>query len=76
MRGLRYADTQDSCFEVCKRSYMGCSALLCGRYEDSQASRFQVSKRSNIGSAHLEIGHSADIHETCFQAVNIQTCPV
>ena len=40
----RFADTQESCFEVCKRSYMGCSALLCGRYEDSQESRFQASK--------------------------------
>ena len=26
MKGLRYADTQVSCVEACKRSHMGCSA--------------------------------------------------
>ena len=28
MKGLRFADTQVSCFEVCKRSHKGCAALL------------------------------------------------
>ena len=67
VKGLRFADTQDSCFEAWKRSHMGCSALLCGRFADSQESRFQALKRSNMGSALLEGGRSADIHEFCYQ---------
>ena len=30
MKGLRFTDTQESCFEAWKRSHMGYSALLCG----------------------------------------------
>ncbi len=72
MKGLRFANTQQSCFEAWKRSYMGCFALLCGRFDDSQESRFQASKRSNMGSAVLQRGRSADIHGFCFQAENVQ----
>ena len=57
---------QESCIDAWKRSYMGCSSLLCGRFADSQESRFQASKRSNMGSAVLEGGRSADILEFCF----------
>ncbi len=48
MKGLRFADTQESSFEAWKRSQMGCSALLCGRFDDSDESRFQASKHSNM----------------------------
>ena len=67
MKRLRFADTQESCFEASKRSHMGCSALLCGRLADSQESRFQASKRSNMIGAVLKGGRSANIHEFCFQ---------
>ena len=60
MKDLRFANTQESCFEAWKRSYMGCSALICGRFDNSQESRFQASKRSNMGSAVLQGGRSAD----------------
>ena len=70
MKGLRFTDTRESCFEAWKHSHMGCSALLCGRFDDSQESRFQASKRSNMGSCFLESGRCADIHEFCFQAAN------
>ena len=60
MKGLRFADTQESCFEAWKRSHIGCSTLLCGRFDDSQESPFQASKRSNMGSAVLQGGRSAD----------------
>ena len=36
MKGLRFADTQGSCFEAWKRSHMGCAAMLCGRFADVQ----------------------------------------
>ena len=68
IKGLRFADTLESCFEVWKRSHMGCSALLLGQFADSQESLFQASKRSNMGSAVLEDDHSVDIHEFCFKA--------
>ena len=36
MKGIRFADTQGSCFETWKCSYEACPALLCGRFTDSQ----------------------------------------
>ena len=70
MKELRFAYTQETCFEAWKRSHMGCYALLCGRLADSQESRFQTSKRTNMVSAVLEGGRPANIHEFCFQAAN------
>ena len=67
MKGLRFADTQDSCFEAWKRSHMGYYALLCGRFAESQESRFQALKRSNMGSAVLEGGRFANIHKFCLK---------
>ena len=72
MKGLRFADTQELCFEYWKRSNMACSALLCCRFADSQKSRFQASKRSNMVSGVLEDGRSADIHEFCLKLQNFQ----
>ena len=45
MKGLRFVDTQESCFEVSKRSYFVCAAVLCGRYSDVQELRFIPEKR-------------------------------
>ena len=61
-----FANTQESCFETWKRSYMGCSALLCCRFDVSQESCFQASKRSNMGSAVLKGGRSADFPNSVF----------
>ena len=63
MKGLRFVDTQESCFEAWKLSHLTCFALLCDQFADSQISRFQASKRSNMGSAVLEDGASADNHD-------------
>ena len=63
MKGLRFADTQELCFEAWKRSHMGCSALLFGRFAESQESRFLALKRSYTCSAVLEGGRSAFINE-------------
>ena len=68
MKGLRFGDTQESCFEGWKRSYMSCSALLYGRFADSQESLLHSSKLCNIRSAFLENVRYADIHELCFHA--------
>ena len=72
MKGLRFANTQHSCFEAWKRSYMGCFALLCGRFDDSQESRFQATKRSNMGSAVLQGGRSTDFPNYVFKLQNVQ----
>ena len=71
IKGLRFVDTQELCFEAWKRSYIACSALLCGQFADSQKSRFQASKRTNMCGAVLEGGRPANIHEFCFQAANV-----
>ena len=74
MRGLRFANTRELCFEAWKRSYMGCSALLCVRFDDYQDSRFQVTKRSNMGSAVLLGGRSAVFPNYVFKLQNVQFC--
>ncbi len=76
MKELRFAYTQESCFEAWKLSHMGCSCLLCGRFVDSEESGFRPSKRSNMGSAVLEGGRSADIQEFSFMLQNVQICNV
>ncbi len=76
MRGLRYANTQESCFEAWKSSYMNCSALQCVRFDDYQESRFQVTKRSNMGSAVLLGGRSADFPNYVFKLQNVLFCNV
>ena len=66
MKGLRFANSHESCLEAWKCSRMGCSALLCVRFYDSTESRFQASKCSNMGRAVVEGGRSVDIHEFTF----------
>ena len=51
MKCLRFADTQESCFEAWKRSYLSCAALQCGRLAYAQESRNQAAKCSKMGSA-------------------------
>ena len=63
MKGLRFADTQESCFEVWKRSYMGFSALLCGLFADCQKWHFQAAKRSDKSSNSLQEGQFDDAWE-------------
>ena len=46
MKGLRFADTQESCFGAWNSSHMGCAALLCGRFDDAQEPRIEVANRS------------------------------
>ncbi len=67
IKGLRFADTQESCFEPWKRSHMGCSALLFGQFADSQESRFQVSKRSDMVNAVMKGLRFSDTQESCFE---------
>ncbi len=45
MKGLRFADTQVSCFEAWKSSHMCRAALLCGRFADAEESRIQAANR-------------------------------
>ena len=45
MKGLRFAHTQESCFEAWKRSHMGCAALLCRRFADAQESCIHAANR-------------------------------
>ncbi len=55
MKGLRFADTQGSCFEAWKRSHMSCVALLRGRFTDAQESCIQAANRSKMGSVAPEV---------------------
>ena len=51
MKFLRFADTQESCFEAWKSSEMGCADLLCGRFAFAQESRIQAANHSKMVSA-------------------------
>ena len=68
IKGLRFADTQEFCFEAWKHTYIACSGLLCGQFAYTQKSLFLALKPSYTGSAVLEGGRSAFINEFCFQA--------
>ena len=50
---LKFADAQESLFQVAKRSNVGSTVMKGLRFADSQESRFQASKRSNVGCAAL-----------------------
>ncbi len=73
MKGLRFADTQELCFEAWKLSYIASSALLCGQLVYSQKSRFLALKRSLTGSAVLEGGRSVLLTNSVFKQQNHQT---
>ena len=64
MKGLRFADTQESCFESWKRSYMGFAALLCGLFADAQELSIQAANRSKMGSVVLKF---ADAQKSLIQ---------
>ena len=72
MKGLRFANTQESCFETSKRSHMCCAALLCGRFGDIQELRFKPEKRSDMDSAELQGDLFPDCQEWYFQAAKVQ----
>ena len=68
MKGLRFANTQQSGFEAWKSSYMGFSPCYV---VDLMILRNRVFRLRNVQiwvSAVLQGGRSADIHEYCFQA--------
>ena len=44
MKGLRFADAQESCFHAWKRSYMGRADLQGGRYANVQELCFKTEK--------------------------------
>ena len=72
MKGLRFGDTQESCFETWKRSYMGCAALLCGRFADAQESRIQAANRSKIWSAATPVFNLLMLSNRLFRLLNVQ----
>ena len=60
MKGLRFADTQESCFEGWIRSHMCCEALVSSRIAEVQELCFKPEKSSDMGCAELEGGLFAD----------------
>ena len=72
MKGL----PQKSCIDAWKRSYMGCSSLLCGRFADSQESRLQASKRSNMGVLFWKEVVLLIFRNSVFMLQNVQICNV
>ncbi len=56
MKALRFAETQESCFEALKRSNMGIDVQEGGRSADFQEFCFQAAKRSDMKSVELQGG--------------------
>ena len=54
MKGLRFAETQESSFEAWKRSNMGSAVLLGGRSSYIHEFCFQASKRSDMDCVELQ----------------------
>ncbi len=72
MKGLRFAETQESFFEAWKHSHMGCAALLCGRFADAQDSCIQASNRSKMGSAALAVFKLLMLRNRLIRLRNVQ----
>ncbi len=68
MKGLRFADTQESCFEASKRSHMGCAALLCGRFDDVLEMDYLGCEKFKFGQSRQERTSIADSQESRFQS--------
>ena len=76
MKRLRFADSQESCFEALKRSHMGCAALLCGRFADAPDSRIQAANRSKMWSAVPPVFNLLMLRNRLFRLRNVQLWPV
>ena len=72
MKGLRFAETQESCFEAWKRLHMGCAALLCRRFADAQESCTQAANRSKMGSAAPAVFNLLMLRNRFFRLRNVQ----
>ncbi len=68
MKGLRFADTQKSCFEAWKHSHMGCAALLCGRFDNAQEIDYLGCEKFKCGQSRHERTSIADPQESRFQS--------
>ena len=72
MKGIRFADTQESCFEAWKRSRIGCASLLCGRIADAQESRIQATNRSQLCSTAPPLFNFLILRNRSFMLRNVQ----
>ena len=54
MKEIRFADTQESCFETWKSSHMRCAALLCGLFDDAQKSHYSDCETFKCGQSRHE----------------------
>ena len=67
MKGIQFADIQESCFETWKRSNMGISVLLRGRSAGVQEFCFHTAKRSDMVCAEMLI-----VRNGIFRLRNVQ----
>ena len=77
MKGLRFADSQESRFLASNRSNMGSTVLLGGRSANIQEFCFQAAKRSDMVCAELQGGLFADCQYGIFRLryVRIRAVP-
>ena len=54
MKGRRFADSQESRFQISKRSYMGSAGQIGGWSADIEEFCFQCAKRSDMEYAELQ----------------------
>ncbi len=72
MKGLRFGETQESCFEAWKLSHMGGVALLCGRFADVQESRIEAANCSKIWSVTTPVFNLLMLSNRLFRLLNVQ----
>ena len=71
-KGLRFGDSQESCFESFNLSHMGGVALLCGRFADAQESRIQAANRSKTWSAATQVLNFLMLRKRLFRLRNVK----
>ena len=67
MKGLRFANTQETCFEAWKRSHMGSAFLEGGRSAYIHEFCYQTAKRSDMDCVELQGCLFSDSQEIHFQ---------
>ena len=72
MKGLRFGDIQESCFEAWKLSHMGGVALLCGRFADAQESCIEAANCSKIWRAATPVFNLLMLSNGLFRLLNVQ----
>ena len=72
MEGLRFADTQETCFEGWICSHMGCNVILCSRFAKFLELLFQLENRSERPVPNWKVFYFRFVRNGTFRPRSVQ----